>query len=93
MNKIIKCLFLISVTTMLCVACNSGNPHKRGVAAGKEACECYQLNSLDSVMNCLDRIDNENKEYLNDTAYTNAMEEQMLQCISDGIIDISNPVK
>ena len=93
MNKFFKCLFLFAGVGLLFTACHSNDPHKRGVAAGKEACECYQLNSLDSVMSCLDMIDKENQEYLNDTAYINTMEKQMLDCISEGIIDIAKPIK
>lgn len=84
---------MLSLAVLLLSSCNDSKPHRRGVAAGKAACECYQLGSLDSVISCLDKIDKDNEEFLNDTAYTNAMEQQMLECISEGIIDISKPVK
>ena len=93
MNKYFKLFPAAFVAVLLFVSCNSNNPHRRGIVAGQEACQCYQLHGLDSVVSCLDRIDRENHEFLNDTAYTNAMEQQMLECISDGVIDITKPIK
>lgn len=76
-----------------CVACGKGNPRAKGLAAGKEACECYKLETQEEVDACLDKIEFDNKEWLHDTAFTRAMESMMLECITDGVIDIVKPIK
>lgn len=81
------------IATLLCCACNNKDPHRRGVEAGKAACQCYQLEGLEAVSRCLDEIDKENTPFLYDTAYTNAMEAQLLNCISTGVIDAEKPIK
>lgn len=83
---------LVAVTLLLC-SCGSKDPHRRGVEAGKAACQCYQLEGLEAVSRCLDEIDKENTPFLYDTAYTNAMEQQLLNCISSGVIDAEKPIK
>lgn len=93
MNNRVKLILMASFLVLAVASCKSGDPHRRGIAAGKEACECYKLSGIDTVLACLDRIDAENKEYQNDTAYTNAMEQQMLNCLSEGVVDITNPIK
>ena len=69
-------------------ACGNKDPHKNGIAAGKAACECYQLATLEDQDHCLDQIDSTYQDFLTDTAYTNAVEAQLLQCISNGVLDI-----
>ncbi len=79
---------LFFVNLLFLAACSSGDPHKHGVAAGKAACECYKLENLDAIDACLDKIEKENSEFLTDTAYTNAVENEILDCITLGISDI-----
>ncbi|MBQ7062888.1 MAG: hypothetical protein IJM88_06335 [Bacteroidales bacterium] len=81
------------VAVLLCCACANKDPHRRGVEAGKAACQCYQLEGLEAVSRCLDEIDKENTPYLYDTAYTNAMEAQLLNCITTGVIDAEKPIR
>lgn len=89
MNKIVKTLLLISAATVILSSCGNGNPRKRGTEAGKAACQCYKLDDFESIDSCLKTIEQENAEFLNDTAYTNAMEEQILRCLADGVIDFT----
>ena len=93
MNKQIKYTLLACTALSFCVACGNGNPHVKGLAAGKEACECYKLEDQEKINACLDKIELENQEYIHDTSFTNAMESVMLECISDGVIDIVKPIK
>ncbi|MBO4307186.1 MAG: hypothetical protein J5848_02605 [Bacteroidales bacterium] len=93
MNKTVKTAIIISVALIACCSCSKGDPRKRGVEAGKAACECYKLNDSKEIESCLSKIENENQEILTDSAYLNAVDEQLLQCISDGVIDIENPIK
>lgn len=93
MNKSITLILSAVLFLFFCISCNNGNPRTKGLAAGKEACQCYKLEGLEEVSACLDKIELENKEYLSDTAFTNAMESMMLQCVSDGVIDIVKPIK
>lgn len=88
MNKIIKGAVIISAATLFLVSCNNNNPRKRGIEAGKAACECYKLEDFEAVDSCMKRIEQENAEYLNDTAYINAMEEQFIRYITEGVNDI-----
>ncbi len=85
MNKTIKFLFAISFASLILSSCNNGNPRKRGIEAGRTACECYKLEDFETVDSCLKKIEVENAEFLADTAYTNAMEEQLIRCVSDGV--------
>lgn len=86
-------LFLLSLTAFILASCNGGDPKSKGTEAGKEACKCYQLDNFEAVDSCLKKIEHENSDFLNDTAYINAMEEQMLRCASEGVIDIVKPIK
>lgn len=86
-------LFLLSLTAIILASCNGGDPKSKGTEAGKEACKCYQLDNFEAVDSCLKKIEHENSDFLNDTAYINAMEEQMLRCASEGVIDIVKPIK
>jgi len=78
----------LALTSCLLAACGNKDPYKNGVAAGQAACDCYQLESIEEQSRCLDQIDSTYREFLTDTAYTNAVETQMLRCISDGVLDI-----
>ena len=93
MNKRFRIAAIILCTLMVVTGCGSKDPHKRGVEAGKAACECYKLEGMDAVNDCLNRIEKENQELLTDTAYTNAVEAQLLECITDGVIDMDKPIK
>ncbi|MBP5189588.1 MAG: hypothetical protein J6031_01580 [Bacteroidales bacterium] len=89
---------LILIAAFFCVAmvlegCSNKDPHRRGIEAGKAACECYKLDDAEAVENCLNEIEIANQELLTDTAYTNAVESQLLECITDGVIDIVKPIK
>ena len=83
----------IAVVGLMCTSCGNKDPHKKGDAAGIAACECYRLEDADAVNACLDKIEKENQEYLTDTAFTNAMEARLLECISQGVLDIVKPIK
>ncbi|MBP5548520.1 MAG: hypothetical protein J6X58_06500 [Bacteroidales bacterium] len=93
MNKAIKNIAILSLALLFASSCGKGDPRKKGIDAGKAACECYKLDGLEAVEGCLKKIENDNQEFLNDTAYCNAMEEQLLKCVSDGVIDIVKPIK
>jgi hypothetical protein len=93
MNKRFMIATVLFGALMLTTACKGGDPHSKGVEAGKAACECYKLDGLEAVEKCLDKIERENQEFLTDTAYTNAVEAQLLECITDGVIDIVKPIK
>ena len=89
MNKAIRVFLCLSVSTILLSACSGNNPRNRGIEAGKAACKCYNLEGFEAVDSCLKEIERNNAEFLNDTAYTNAMEEQLILCVADGVIDIT----
>jgi hypothetical protein len=92
MNKSVK--FIIAVCGVLTmVSCGSNDPYKKGVAAGKAACECYKMEGLEAVEQCIAKIERENQEFLNDSIYISACEEQMLNCITQGVIDADKPIK
>jgi len=78
----------LALTGSLLAACGNKDPYKNGVAAGQAACDCYRLESIEEQEHCLDQIDSTYRDFLTDTAYTNAVETQMLRCISDGVLDI-----
>lgn len=87
MNKIVRTLLTLTAATIILSSCGNGNPRNRGIEAGKAACQCYNLEDFEAVDSCIKKIEQENAEFLNDTAYTNAMEEQILRCLTDGVID------
>lgn len=89
MNKVIKAIVCLSISVIFLSSCSGGSPRNRGIEAGKAACECYKLEDFESIESCLKTIEQENAEFLNDSAYTNAMEEQLLRCVSDGVIDFA----
>ena len=93
MNKALKTAATLLAATLLCIACNGKDPHSRGVAAGKAACDCYKLDGLEAIEACLNEIEANNQEFLTDTAYLNACEQQLLECITDGVVDIDKPIK
>jgi len=93
MNKRLIVVATLMAALTLTTSCSNRDPHRRGVEAGKAACECYKLEGLDAVEKCLNDIERANQELLTDTAYTNAVEAQMLECITDGVIDIVKPIK
>lgn len=74
-------------------ACTGKDPQRKGNEAGKAMCECYKLESSDEVETCLNKIESENQEYLTDTSYQNAVESQLLKCITEGVFDIVKPLK
>ncbi len=74
-------------------ACTGKDPQRKGNEAGKAMCECYKLESSDKVEACLNKIESENQEYLTDTSYQNAVESQLLKCITEGVFDIAKPLK
>ncbi len=84
----IKYLAYAALGCCLLGACGSKDPHRNGIAAGKAACECYQLETLEEKDSCLDKIDSTYKDFYDDTAFTNAMEVQQLRCIGEGVLDI-----
>ena len=93
MNKSIKIFATVLASTLMCVSCGLKDPHSMGIEAGKAQCKCYQQEGEEAVASCLNDIELKYKDYLNDTAYIDAAETQMLRCISDGVIDIDNPIK
>lgn len=93
MSKLFKIIFALLCASLSLASCRSSDPHKRGIEAGKAACECFQLEGYEAVESCLHEIEKENHDFINDTAYINAMEVQMLQCIADGVVDIVKPIK
>lgn len=93
MNKTFKLFFFVFATSLLCFSCGKKDPRLMGTESGKAQCACYQLEGEEAVNKCLDNLDKKYQEYLNDTAYIEAAEMQMLHCISDGIIDLDKPIK
>ena len=93
MNKRIKQTVIFSCALFLLASCGKGDPRKNGTAAGKAACQCYKLENAEAVNKCLSDIEKKYQDFLTDTAYINASEEQLLKCITDGVIDIANPIK
>lgn len=93
MNKAFKITIAIAAMGLFCVSCTNNNPRSRGIEAGKKACECYKLEDFKTVDSCLKVIEQENTEFLNDTAYTNAMEEELIRCVTEGVTDIAKPVQ
>lgn len=93
MNKRLTIVATLMAALTLTTACSNRDPHRRGIEAGKAACECYKLEGLEAVQKCLDQIEKDNQELLTDTAYINAIESQLLECITDGVIDIEKPIK
>lgn len=91
MNKALAIIATISMVGLFCISCGNNNPRNRGIEAGKKACQCYNLENFEAVDSCLKLIENENADFLDDTAYTNAMEEQLIRCVSEGVIDIVKP--
>ena len=92
MNKSLSTILVLFCLTLLLAACSNKDPRKKGVAAGKAACQCYQLNDSTAIQNCLKDIEKENTPFLYDTIYINAMENELLNCISEGVIDFSKPL-
>ena len=93
MNKALRITLSIAVMGLLFASCGNNNPRNRGIEAGKAACKCYQLEGFEAVESCLKEIERNNAEFLDDTAYTNAMEEEMIRCANEGVIDIVKPIK
>lgn len=93
MNKRITIATALFMTALVLNGCGNKDPHKKGIEAGKAACECYKLDTAEEVEKCLDQIEKSNQELLTDTAYINAVETQLLECITDGVIDIVKPIK
>lgn len=87
MNLKIKTLLVILASMMVFGACGNKDPHKKGIEAGKATCKCYQLEGQEAI-SCIEAIEKEYQMYLYDTTFTNAMELQLLDCISDGVADI-----
>lgn len=88
MNKSLKTILALSAAALFFSSCTGGTPRVRGTEAGEAACQCYKLGEFEAVDSCLKVIEQDNAEFLNDTAYTNAMEEQILRCVTDDVIDI-----
>lgn len=93
MNKKITIVFSLLAVMVLASGCNNKDPQRKGTEAGKAMCECYKLNSQEEIEKCLQKIENENQEYLTDTSYLNAVEGQLLECITEGVTDIVKPIK
>lgn len=93
MNKRLTSGLAILAVLALTIGCSNKDPQRKGTEAGKAMCECYKLGSADEVEACLDKIEKENQEYLTDTSYLNAVESQLLQCITEGVTDIVKPIK
>ncbi len=93
MNKRIRTTVIFSCALFLLASCSKGDPRKNGIEAGKAACQCYKLENAEDVSKCLSDIERKYQDFLTDTAYINASEEQQLKCISDGVIDIVHPIK
>ena len=93
MNNTTLKIATVAAIALTLTSCGSGSPRNRGTEDGKKACQCYKLDDPDAVEKCLSEIEQNNVEFKNDTAYTNAMEEQLLRCVADGIVDIVKPIK
>ena len=93
MNKRFAITVTLLGTCAVLAGCGNSDPRHKGTEAGKAACECYKLEGLEAVEECLDKIERDNQEFLTDTAYTNAVEAQLFECITEGIIDIDKPIK
>lgn len=93
MNKIFKYTIAALSVVFFCTSCGKGDPRKNGIEAGKAQCECYKLEGAEAVDNCLSEIEKKYVDFQTDTAFINAMEEQMINCITDGVVDIVNPIK
>lgn len=78
---------ILPAIALLMISCSGGTPRERGKEAGKQACECYKLETFDETSACLNEIEKENADFVNDTAYINAMEEQLILCVADGVLD------
>ena len=93
MNKRLTLGMALVALLAVTVGCSNKDPQRKGLEAGKAMCECYKLESPDEVDACLNKIAKENQEYLTDTSYLNAVEGQLLECITEGITDIVKPLK
>lgn len=93
MNKRLTYGLTLLAALTIATGCSNKDPQRKGTEAGKAMCECYKLSSSDEVEACLDKIEKEHQEYITDTAYLNAVESQLLQCITDGVMDIVKPIK
>lgn len=93
MTKKVATTLALFCAALVLTGCGSNDPHRRGVEAGKAACECYKLEGLEAVENCLNKIEKDNQELLTDKAYTDAVEQQLFECITDGVIDIAKPIR
>lgn len=72
--------------------CGRNNPHQRGIEAGRAACECYKIDDAVEREACLDKIDSIYHDMLGDTAFTNAVEEVTIKCLTEGVNDIVKPI-
>ena len=93
MNKTFIIIGMFLAVTALCLSCGKKDPRAMGTESGKAQCACYQMESEEAVNACLNDLERKYQEYLNDTAYIEAAETQMLQCISDGVVDAEKPIK
>ncbi len=92
MNKSIRIAFILLGGIMF-AACGHGNPYSHGREAGKQACDCQKMDSMNAISDCLERLEAENQEYWSDTTFLRAMEEQQLECLTEGVKDIVKPIK
>ena len=85
----------ISVSVLIlfaAVSCNNRNPRECGYEAGKAACECYKIEDPEEREACLDIIDSTYCDFLDDTAFTTAVEKATIECLTEGVNDIVKPV-
>lgn len=93
MNKTVIISAILIAVAAMCSSCGNKDPRIMGTESGKAQCECYKLEGEESVNNCLGDIEKKYSDYLNDTAYIEASEVQMLNCISEGVVDMDKPIK
>ncbi len=93
MNKTVIISTIFVAVAALCGSCGKKDPRLMGAESGKAQCECYKLEGEEAVKKCLDDIEKKYTDYLNDTAYIEASELQMLNCISEGVVDMDKPIK
>lgn len=89
-----KTLILLAAGVLLLVtACSNKDPRHQGERAGKASCECYKLGTQEEIERCLDEVMEPYAKYVTDTTFTNAMEHEMLQCITQGVVDFDKPLR
>lgn len=92
MRKTVSLLATCCAVLALLASCSNKDPRHQGEKAGKASCDCYQLDTQDEVESCLDEVMQLYTKYVTDTTFTNAMEKELLNCVSAGVVDFDKPL-